>query len=592
MTFATLLNGHALNTSYRFTFSEPALMRGEASASGDEPTKIRFVSGSSLGTATATGDMRVITWMAPTSAVGECVAPPIDAWRVTGVTGALIGGSASASGVAVRVVKPTSEAVSQAAALGSYTRFAYQLGEAAGIAASAAGGARQFATRPISFGNESIAGVATATPYANWVLRRMSSPLLRPRVISYNHEGLTRKSRVRQQYQEGTAIARAFSRATPNTILAFSISHSWATTTVDSAAIYVARDAVGEPAVAGAFGTGFASHAFDTVGVAVGTATGIVSPSVTVGATGVRYAYMQGRAQCYSSITSPVGIRLPYIRGVRLPASAELTVTQLVGRAMTGQLSAGASSASNPAKALVTHTVYATGRFEADGAVATVRPDVWRFVAGLASAEVAVVGDSVLWNAVAADSRSESTCAISATDNSIFTQMEALSFAEAGGTAFGDRTAYMQARTVIEGATLGTATNVARHVEPARILPSAQATPYYARVARFYDPMLVQASAYTSGGFRNATVRAIPDAALIDTAMYLLWAETKGAVGARRLRPVVLTHVGVAEAGGAASRNVFKINADDPAPQRRTLDVAFMDRALVIPDSNREYVVR
>ena len=738
MTFATLLDGYALNTSIRFTFSEPEPVVGGASSSGDEPTRIVFASGVAESSATSAGTPSRTAYMSPSACVAAARAPAANAWRVMGVTvfgvasGAdstaictrlayltptrIAGGAESKPFEPLRLAQPITEAQVKDHTLNGFMLgdSGWHNGRSDGFADSTIS-SQTLATRLIEPVLVPLSGTASITPLAYDLTRWMKPKQARNRAISYVKEGLIFKLLVNQQYATGTSIARAFSRGTPNTILAFSITYGEAGMSLAQSAVKIARDAVPGRAVAeaGASGVTHQDHAIRgrAVGVAtahispdvihavrhsyvrgrmestaassgrstwVPTASGVteatarlsVAPTITRnGATGrevylsgkaaatalsaavtsqthyagghlapvassaisftvirtlgsLRHAYAWGIASGVSSVSTATGVRWPMVRGIRQPAWASLDVTQLIARDMYGDAKAEGASVSNPLEAIVTHTVWMKGVANA-AANTSIDYTALRKADGVAVAESESIGVPWHWIAVAADGVAQAKADAFGENPRVYAYVEGGLEARCEVVATGYKVAYVSGRANAGGATLGDFANVTRRMKPVAVTGSAEAKRFYPKHTHATSPNRIEARAAIAIEARNARVKAIPakaDAvggvvlpwaeqageigarhfksvygpALFDanSTVSLPWAEKAGEIGARRLRWILLDDVGAAVGMGGASKNVFKINAGNPAPVRRTINIPYTDTRLVIARTPREYRIR
>lgn len=738
MSFATLLNGYALNSTIRLTFSDPERSVGEALATGAEPTRIVFASGYAQSQALSAGVGTRNAYMSPMACEGVAVAPAVDAWRVVTVEASGMDSRATSTGSFTRLayVKPQQaragaelkpfEPVRLArpiteAQVKDHTLNGFMLGDSGwhngrsdGFADSTIS-SQTLATRLIEPVLVPLSVTASITPLAYDLTRWMTPKQARNRAISYVKEGLVFKLLVNQQYATGTSIARAFSRGTPNTILAFSITYGEAGMSLAQSAVKIARDALPGRAVAeaGASGVTHQDHAIRgrAVGVAtahispdvihavrhsyvrgrmestaassgrsarVPTASGVteatarlsVAPTITRnGATGrevylsgkaaatalsaavanqthyagghlapvassaisftvirtlgsLRHAYAWGTASGVSSVSTATGVRWPMVRGVRQPAWVSLDVTQLIARDMYGDAKAEGASVSDPLEAIVTHTVWMKGVANA-AAKTSIDYTALRKADGVAVAEAESIGVPWHWIAVAADGVAQAKADAFGENPRVYTYVDGGLEARCEVVATGYKEAYVSGRATAAGATMGDFANVTRRMKPAAVIGSAEAKRFYPKHTHATSPNRIEGRAAIAIEARNARVKAIPakaDAvgevalpwaeqageigarhfrsvygpALFDanSTVSLPWAEKAGEMGARRLRWILLDDVGAAVSMGGASKNVFKINAGDPAPIRRTINIPYTDTRLVIARTPREYRIR
>jgi len=449
------------------------------------------------------------------------------------------------------------------------------------------------ATRLVMGSCAPASGQVSLTPLAYDLTRWMSSRVLRSRAISHAREGRVSRLHVNQQYQKGTAIGRASSRGTPNTILAFSITYATATGTLSADRVLIARDACGLACVSEAHSTGASDQQHSTQGQVLGEARLVGSPDV-IKASGIRWAYAQGSAEGASEIPATEAVRWPVVMGVRLPAEANLTVTQLIARAMRGRAEGDGASLTDPLEAIVTHTVWVRGTLPAQGAALMFEPTVLRKVVGQAQASGASQGTPWHWTAVMAEGDATGVA------DSLGENPRILSWVAGAGNTYAEAlatdTAYKQAyvagdASISVGATMGEAAEVTRRMQGQRVLSQAVLQPALNQVTRRTTAYPALGTAGTVGVGRNATVAFVAEGLLGAGTLQLTWANKAGMTGARLLRWTPVDHLEPARSEGGASRNVFKINAGEPAPETRTLFVPYLDRSLLLPADSREYRV-
>jgi len=614
MSFATLLNGYALNSTIRLTFSDPESSEGEALATGAEPTRIVFASGYAQSQALSAGVGTRNAYMSPMACEGVAVAPAVDAWRVMTVEASGMGSGATSTGSFTRLayVKPQQARASAELKPFEPVRLArpltgpqvkdqtlngFMLGESAwhdGRSDSFADSTIEsqiLATRLVTPAKVPISGTATVSPLAYDLTRWMQPRQARNRAISYVKEGLVFKLKVFQQYATGTAIARAHSRGTPNTILAFSITYGEAGMSLAQSAVKIARDAAPERIVAQAHGTGVTAQDHSARGKALATATSHIAPDITRSLDGVRYAYAQGKTAGIASLSAATAVRWPMVRGVRQPARAVLDVTQLVARDMHGKAEADGASLSDPQEAIVTHTVWMMGQGGSAASCLPFEPTVLRKVRGVSQGCSSATGVPWHWVAVAVDGVAQARAEAWGANPRIYTEGAGTGEAEAQLNVTAFKVAYVSGCANAGGATLGEAVNVTRHMRAVRITSTAAARGGYPKITRTSQPTQIEGVATTVATFRNAAIHIQPHQLTGLSRLRLPWAELSGEVGARHLRMTYVERVEPAIAQGVVGRNVFKINADDPAPDWRTLSVPYMNRSHLVAASSREYSV-
>lgn len=614
MTFATLLNGYALNSTIRLTFSEPDTCVGEALATGAEPTRIVFASGSAQSQAFSTGDSKRTAHMNPMVCEAVAVAPLVDAWRVMTVEASGISSGATATGSFTRLAYVQPKQVVGAAESSSFEplRIArpittpqvkdqsingFMLGDSAwrdgrsDSFADATIESQTLATRLISPTTVRMKGTADFVPLAYDLTRWMQPRQARNRAISYVNEGLVFTLRVNQQYARGTAIGRAHSRGTPNTILAFSITYAGASSTLAASSVYIARDAVPKRSVAQAYSSGFTAQDHAVGGRAVATAHSHIAPDITVASNGVRYAYAQGRKTGIASLSKATAVRWPMVRGERQPAWASLSVTQLIARDMYGRAEAVGASVSDPQEAIVTHTVWAKGKASST-AQTSIEYTALRKASGKAEAVCTTTGVPWHWVAVPADGVAQAKAEAQEVNTRVFADGRGTSNAGASLTDTGFKVAYVSGRADAGGATLGEAANVTRQMNPEQIVSTASASVFFPRITVATQLEKITGVSLSQAEYRNAAVHVQGDPIIANATIDLPWVEKAGEVGARRLRIISVTDVGRAHAKAGLGRNVFKINADDPAPDWRVLTVPYTDRSHLIRATSREYNVK
>jgi len=638
-TFAVMLNGFALNDSTRYTHFYPTGVAAEADAIGYEPTRIRpaYGEGEALAEAADLEPLRTAYSHADT-AFGEADAPAIDAYRVTNVNGERIEGTATATPAeGVRLAFLSGQAEADAEALpGELERHAYVGVDTTPVVydrtlnGSALGSAwwsqqRVIAeadttldytvipTRIIEPGQPLMEGSATLAPLAYDLTRWMTPRMLRPRALSYNNEGRTRRIKVRQKYNTGTAICRAFSRGIHSATLAASIDGASAEGRLRSEHVYIARDAGDNRTTAEALGTGTTWQKYAPRGTATAVAKAYISPDITYDGDTFKTAYAGSAATASASISPTAATRKPMVVGVRLPAWCDFRVTQIIERDAHGVASALGASVSDPLEALTTHTVWQTGRVQPEAQATPFEPTALRKVVAEAYAEASGIAVPWHWPAVEAISEEVGEASLSAfgarrlakpttaprvADGTVngyaigaspWVSGRSAGDADAHDTA--RKLAYVSSRAVIDGAAMGDAVEVTRDATADPLVISAEARPFYPRVtvnsARFDR---AHGAASTEASYRNARVKLVPEAISPEVALLLPWADLPHIQGAHVYRWVTSDPAPM-QAGGGAFRNVYKINADEHASPWRTIRVAGSERTLTVTSSPREYRV-
>lgn len=638
-TFAVMLNGFALNDSTRYTHLYPAGVAGEAAATGHEPTRIRL----GYGQGEARADIANLeplrtAYSHADAATGEADAPGIDAYRVTRVNGERIEGTASTSptdGVRLAFLDGQAEADAEASP-GEMERHAYVGVDTTpvfydrtlnGSALGSAWWSQQrviaeadttldytvIPTRVIEPGQPLMEGSATLVPLAYDLTRWMTPRMLRPRAQSYNNEGRTRRIKVRQKYSTGTAICRAFSRGIHSATLAASIDGATAEGRLRSEHVYIARDAGESRATAEAFGAGATWQQYAPRGTAVAEAKAFISPDITYHGDNFKTAYAGSAATASASISPTAATRKPMVVGVRLPAWCDFRVTQIIERDAHGVASALGASVSDPLEALTTHTVWQTGRVQPEAQAIPFEPTALRKVVTEAYAEASGIAVPWHWPAVEAVSEESAEASLSAAGARRLAKPTTAPRVADGtvngyaigaspwvsGRSAGDadahdtarKLAYVSSRAVIDGAAMGDAVEVTRDATADPLVISVQARPFHPRVtvnsARFDR---AQSAASATASYRNARVKLVPDPISPAAQMLLPWSDLPQIRGAHLYRWIVSSPSRM-QAGGGASRNAFKINADEHASLWRTIRVAGSERTLTVTSSPREYRV-
>jgi len=611
MSSAGLLNGLILNGTIRYTFAGCVAISAQAQAFGFEPTRIVLPEGqvqaesaSSPATATRTAFMSGV-------AAGLCDAPEVDAWKITRVPAEKMEPEAEASATAVRqtLMESSEEAVSQSSAALSRTAFAgnspkphdrtlngFAIGGSwwsqdgvpgtADISISAS----VLSTRIIVPSSPALSGEAVTAELAYDLTRWMTPSPVIGRALTFNKGGDTEVLTVNQQYARGTGIARASSRGLHSAILAKSLTYAVASSSLSPESVYVARDAAGSRASAESLASGQISQSHSAASLALAEAGMVCSPSFYLGGSEHKTSFAWAKAFATAEISRPNAVRIPQMTGVRQPAWAEMGVVPFIEADAHGVASAKADSFSQSGQIGVTHLVWANAKSSAHASATAPTANRSRLAFSLAESAAEATISPRIWNAVGAQSSSEALAeslevsvtryakAQSEASAACLLSDSAYKIADASGTA------------VADGATASNAVaGLAR-----RVTSSAEAM---AAANRFYFTKTTTAvlspataSAESSAEFENATRSADPDQAECRAQIALPWASLKSEKGARRLRWIYSepeSAVGLAGLG----RNVFKINADEPAPDRRSLRVVAAARQMDIPHTSREYRV-
>lgn len=616
MTFATLINGYALNTTVRLTFCEPERVVGKAQARGAEPKKTVFVSGSVHSQATSTIEGTRTAVALPDTCTAHAVIEATDAGRILSVKASGVYSKADATGQFTRLAYGVLNPVIAKATVGSFepTRLArlttgyVTLDQT--LNGSALGQSNWYKEQPAGTAETGVSSTVLTTrlvtptvvkaeskadvlPLTYDLTRWMAPKQARNRAISYVKEGSIFRLKVNQQYVQSTAIARASSRGTPNTTLAFSIGYATSTAFLHQANVVITRASQPMSARAEALASGVTAQDHAIRGQAVGTASAHIAPDITTG--GVRYAYMQGNKTGSASLSTVTAVRWPMVRGIRQPASADLKVSQLIARDMRGSVLANGASVSDPEEAIITHTVWATGQTRGKASELVFEPTVLRKVTGYANIEAVASGVPWHWIAIPADGVAQAKAHINSQNPRITRPFAGTSEAAARTQTLNPlayKKAYVHGTAGANGATLGVAANVTRHMHSARLESEAVASTFYPKVTITVDPIALEGHAKTEADYRNAAVHMDTSAIEISALISLPWAPDDADIGARPLRFIRIESVVPAIAEGGASRNVFKINADDPAPDWRVINVPFTDRSHLIMAEPREYVIQ
>lgn len=644
MTFATLIDGYALNASIRLTFSEPVRVTAGVFASGEEPTRVVFATGVSAGVSESSAGFSRTANAVPQTLAGYAEAPAVDAWRVMSVQVRGVGSTAIASGVSTRLAYMTpAGGVGRSSALTAmplrqanvttqplpkdHTLNGMMIGEGGWHSGYSVGFAEGWIvsdvlpTRLVSVVGEWLAASAEVSSASGFVTRWMTPRVSRNRAICYAKEGLVFKLKVFQQYAGGTAIVRAQSRGTPNTILAFSITYAQADVSLPQSAVKVAREAVPSKAISECLATGVTDQRYSVEGRSVCMASAVISPDVYVALDATKYVYAQSAKVATASLSKAVAVRWPMVVGVRLPAWCDISFEQFIARDATGVCEVIGASASQPTNVEITHAVWVNLLFEAS-AVSSLEYTALRKVDSRSVLSAYSTGVPWHWVAVSADGTANALASAWGENPRIYTDGAGAAFAEIDSTLLGRKIAYVSGRAEMLGASLGEAANVTRHMRSDQLVCEATAEAFYPTQTHTTTSVLVEGVAISTASFHNAGVAATPAAATCVLGLTLPWAEETGVVGARHFRSVYSTSDTAAQAAvtlpwadggnevgarrfswvfvdsvepaiaeGGASRNVFKVNAGAYAPIRRSIILNYDDRRLFLADAPREYRV-
>lgn len=609
MSSAGLLNGLVLNGTIRYTFAGCVAVSAQAEAHGYEPTRIVTMSGVAEVRADITpSDYTKLAYVQGTaSAVSDPGAR--DAWKTTYLTDSVIGATAQVSGVAVRMplMAATSEATASVDAVA--TRYAsatnqpinedrtvngYAIGGSwyHGTAASVTvtGFNEILSTRLVAPGSPVLAAEAVLAELAYDLTRWMTPKKMIGRALMFSNAGDITKSRVNQKYNTGTAIARASSRGLHSAILASSIDYAGASASLDPARVIITRDAALNRVQAEALGSGVTQQDHSIRSVSTATASAHCSPDVYYGGlTNPRTAFAWGKTQASAALSKATAVRQPFVVGVLQPAWAENRVLPRTEHDVTGRSDAQASSVSYSDRAFVTHTVWMRGTVNATASASQPTGVRTRLMFGQTEGIAQSYGEPWHWVAVSATSRAAGRSEVTDT---------ATRLATVQGTAQGVGTAYdtaykyaaMTGTAWVEGTTDSGAV-IWRSAEVyARSVAQATITEVYPRKDTWAFVTPADAYATSTSSYRNAAVHMGTQPLQVTATVSLPWAEEAGVMGARHLRWIVSTPQ-LAMASSGLGRNVFKINAGRPAPDRRTVTVTGSSRTYVIPGTDRQVTI-
>lgn len=385
--------------------------------------------------------------------------------------------------------------------------------------------------RIISAKGDAVSIAQTSRPDAP-ITRNMTPHLMRTASLAFIRGQDAEKIRVRQVPAGGPAIARAESRATPNTILGYGWSYCDAETVIHDDHIYIARAVYPSPSFAHSEAT-TQSHLVRIVEFSLrASASTVASPDII--RDGVRQAYASGAALSESSASSPIARRFPLFTPDRcLGVSASSGVPRFEPRSRTAYKAfAGLLDVDEMLEIL--HRVPVKAALEARSvarAAAAVARD------GRGGAESWASMSASATRLVARNSTGVMRSSAQASGDNVAT-LVAAGYSEGCATADGEalRSAFMKSSVSGKGCTS------------------------------------VSAQIYTIISTRPEVASPV--------------ASSKG-VAIRQL--VALPAAAIGES--ATAPRSFKINAGDPAPGPRTLTLAAASRGLVIPHTIREYLI-
>ncbi|WP_280568263.1 hypothetical protein [Chromohalobacter sp. 296-RDG] len=374
--------------------------------------------------------------------------------------------------------------------------------------------------------------VADATSPEIPVTRAMDPRRMRTASLAFARSQDVSKIRVRQVGARGPAIARARSRATPNTILGFGWSYCDAESSLSAADVYVARAVYPGDAKAAASSTTQAHLVRIIKFLFQASARLIASPDILSGDT--RYAYAWGSGLAEASASSPIARRFPLFDAVPIEGVAQASLVPRFEPRSRAIHEAEANATLDDDRLTILHRVPTNPRFEAEARMPAT-PTVLRDGRGNAIGEaVSIISATRL---IAKEANGQSMATAEAVGDNIATlymtgQAEGVPALSAAGAA---RLAFM---TAVDADGAGSVS--------------------------------MEASIYTIVSVESSQVAADAQSRAI-------------ALRVRTMAPVPMT--------GSASipPHSFKINAGDPAPAKRTFTVPRVDRQLAIPDSPREY---
>lgn len=364
------------------------------------------------------------------------------------------------------------------------------------------------------------------------ITRVMDPRRMRTASLTFARSQDVSKIRVRQVQAGGPAIARARSRATPNTILGFGWSYCDAESSLSAADVYVARATYPGNAEADAESI-TQSHLVRIIEfLFLANASLVASPDIL--RDGIRYAYAFGGMLGESEASEPIARRYPLFDPVACEGVSEASAEPRFEPRSRSVYEAEAGIMLNDQSLEILHRVPASLRFEGKASL-PMTPTVLRDGRGPSEA--------------AADASITATRLIA---------KEAGGVAVATSEALGDNVATLYMTGQAEG-------------EPA--LSTAGAT---------REAFMTAADADGAGSVSlEAEVYTIVSVGLIQMA-------ADAAIQAVALRTLTMTPVPMTGSVTIPPCR-FKINAGDPASAQRTYSVPRVDRHLLIPASPREY---
>jgi len=611
MSSAGLLNGLILNGTLRYTFAGCVVIAGQANAAGSEPTRVVLPAGTANAyVEVAPTQTRKLAYVQSSTEAGAA-APALDAWKITNVSAEGMLPEAVATGTAIRNPYLYGSGEAQADSTVDALKLSHVTSDPApadrtlnGLVLN--GGWYEqsnnistadigltsvtLTTRIIPGVSDPLISQADLTPLAYDLTRWMTPKPVIGRSLSFNHRSDVTKIKVNQQYNRGTAIGYADSRGLHSAILAKSLTEAAASADLPAEAVYVARDSGRSASVSEAIGSGVVSQKHDVLGASAGEAFAACSPDLILAGTSYTTAFAYGAVSAISQINDTIATRNPLVFGVRQPGWAESTGVSRQEVDVTGFMLCTASSESNPGSGLITHNVHAKSKAVAAVTVEDTTPVRNRlaFSASVATAEIKVT--PWYWIAVGADSSSSAT----ATVNTVSIERLGKVTAYSEVTAVASDTAYKQATMTGTAASDGATTSdavagLARRVN-SRAVSEATIEPFWFTKTTSVPVQTSESTGSSGASYRNAAVRVAIQAIESEAVVSLPWADSYGMAGARHLR-VIGTQPVMALASSGLGRNVYKINADSPAPDSRTVFVAQSTRTVVVQSSSREVKV-
>ena len=639
---ASLLNLHAINGAPRYTFAGSAT-DSDAIASGAGVRVAGFKVGLNCEAAATVSGFAYRSLQV--KATSEAIIPPTDGWRILKVSAEPLVSASTASASAFKSAGMAFDAKAKSQAAASSDRIAYAVsgrhsrqsstlndvalnGSAHWYSSAVSADARlestviQATLIPIALHSEAAAA-AIAHPD---VTQLMELGPVNGRAIAYAHESYVRKIDVRRVDAFVSAISRASARATANEIFGYSYPQITSSAIADN---LIARDTGRSFGVAQSLLDAAVRLNRDSLLFADGTAGAHADLSISSG----------GASQKFGTVTTAAVSIASSISAARWPMRGGSAVAYSLGKAETirdryfkanaypesivssesrsNQWQRASGSDASEAQAQISEQVVLRKASVNAESLSEALSVPWHWVAQNALSLTESHSDAVatpVRNAFVKPDCSVEPVLSAAIQRTAFMYGQASSESGVVGEALAGISRYPSLKAANSASQI---TAIINRITYAPITASAESKGDMAGKNASVDitPAPVHASSDVSVSARITTVWADLVGIFVECNTELAWADSAGAAGARHGRAIRANdgYIGSFEsqlnsfaingfASGVApnlavnaalvSPSYFKINADKPAPEFRTIPVRLQPRVFDLQAQDREYRIR